>query len=396
MASVVTSAYIAEIAPPRLRGRMASLQQMAVVVGITVSQVVNLLPVTAAGGSAGDELGPFPAWRWMPALGLVPAVLYYVLSLSLPESPRFLAGTGRLDRARRSLRRLGREVERIRRERGAAPRPRLRDLLGSAGLLPIVWVGVVFAALQQFVGINAVFSYSTSLWHSVGFGEARSLSMSLVTSFVNIAGTVVALLLIDRLGRRPLLMAGSLGVAAALLVTAWAFAHARSADGAVSPPGGWGVVALVSVDLFVFCYAASWGAILWVLLGEVFPISIRSAALGAATAVRWIADWLVSVSFPGLREWSLSVPTWSTRGWRCCRSSSCAASSPRPRAGNRARRRAEPGASRGGADAEGEAARPRRLPLSSRGRVVSRVRSARRRRRGPGCPARRHRPGTRS
>jgi SP family sugar:H+ symporter-like MFS transporter len=311
MASVIAPTYIAEVSPPAYRGRLASLQQLAIVLGIALSQLVNYMIAAAAGGSAMDRLGPLLAWQWMLGAAVVPALLYIMLSFTIPESPRYLVRVGREDKARRVLHEVeGGDVDRriteIREALGSEIRPRLRDLKGRYGLLPIVWIGMALSAFQQLVGINVIFYYSASLWQSVGVDESNSLLLSLFTSVVNIIGTFIAIGLVDRIGRKPLLLVGSAGMAVALAAAAFAFSHARVEGEQATLSFGWGAVALVAASAFVLFFALSWGVVTWVLLGEMFPLRIRAAAMAVATATQWIANWLVTVTFPTLRDWNLS------------------------------------------------------------------------------------------
>ena len=309
IASVIAPGYIAEVAPAKYRGRLTSLQQLAIVLGIAISQLVNYGLAQAAGGSASNALGPVQAWQWMLAAAAVPALVYLVLASMIPESPRYLVAAGQVDRAREVLAKIepadpDGKIAEIREALGER-KPKLSDLRGGFGVLPIVWVGMAIAALQQFVGINVIFYYSSSLWHSVGIDEKNSLLLSLFTSIVNIIGTFVAIALVDKIGRKPLLVIGSIGMAVSLAVTGWAFSFAEVVGEEAHLPFQWGAVALVSASAFVLFFAGSWGVVMWVLLGEMFPARIRAAALAVGTATNWIANWLVTVSFPSLRDWNL-------------------------------------------------------------------------------------------
>src|SRR5690606_24401070 len=275
----------------------------------------------------------------MLGIEVLPAATYFVLTLLIPESPRHLVRIGRDARARRVLAEVeggdvdGRVAE-IRRVLGRERRPRLRDLRGRYGLLAIVWVGMALSAFQQLVGINVIFYYSAVLWQSVGIAETDSLLLSLFTSIVNIVGTLIAIGLVDRVGRKPLLLAGSAGMTVALAFTAFAFSHARGEGDDVVLSTAWALTALVSASTFVLFFALSWGVVTWVLLGEMFPLRIRAAAMAVATATQWITNWLVTVTFPSLRDWSLPGPTWCTRRSRCCPSGSCSGSCGKPKAGH--------------------------------------------------------------
>ena len=181
--------------------------------------------------------------------------------------------------------------------------PSWRDLRKpTGGLYGIVWVGLGLAVFQQFVGINVIFNYSDLLWEAVGFGEKSSFTIALVTTGVNVLITLVAIALIDRVGRRPLLLTGSAGMSLMLITMSVVFAGASFSNGQPQLDGASGIVALVAADLFVVAFAVSWGPVLWVLLGEMFPNRIRSAALGLASGVQWLANWTIAVTFPGLRH----------------------------------------------------------------------------------------------
>ncbi|MCV2392948.1 sugar porter family MFS transporter [Actinotalea sp. M2MS4P-6] len=308
MASVIAPMYIAEIAPADIRGRLGSLQQLAIVSGIFASQLVNLGLVNLAGGAAGNDLWGLSAWRWMLVVEAVPAIAYGLLALRLPESPRHLVAEGRDAEARDVLALFsddpGAELTRIEESLAGDAKPRFADLRGPVlGLAAIVWVGIVLSMLQQLTGINVVFYYSTALWEAVGVDTSQALLISVVTAAVNIGGTVLAIAIIDRVGRRVLLLAGSAGMTVALAVTAWAFSTATvDASGAAALDATHGLVAFFSANTFVFFFAFSWGPVVWVLLGEMFPNRLRAAALAVAAAVQWLANFAVTQTFPWLAE----------------------------------------------------------------------------------------------
>jgi MFS transporter, SP family, sugar:H+ symporter len=307
--SVAVPAYIAEISPPRFRGRLGSLQQLGIVCGIFGSLAVNWLPFHLAGGSRGELWMGLAAWRWTFLAEMVPALVYAALVFTIPESPRHLVAKQRVSEARRVLCRLLEErdveptVKRIAETLEQEKPPSWRDLRKpTGGLHGIVWVGLGLAIFQQFVGINVIFYYSSVLWEAVGFGEKSSFTIALVTSGVNVAITLVAIALIDRIGRRPLLLAGSAGMALMLATMTVVFTNAPVVNGRPNLAGPSGLIALIAGDLFVIAYGISWGPILWVALGEIFPNRIRSAALGLASAVQWMANWTIIVTFPALRH----------------------------------------------------------------------------------------------
>jgi MFS family permease len=190
------------------------------------------------------------------------------------------------------------ETDRLSSQKGALRGPRF-------GLKPIVWIGIILSVFQQFVGINVIFYYSTTLWRSVGFDERNSLTISVITSITNIAVTFVAIALVDRVGRRPILLVGSLGMAVSLATMSLAFSQATDVEGAPSLPAPWGPIALVAANVFVVSFGASWGPVVWVLLGEIFPNRIRARALGIAAGAQWLANFTVTVTFPPLADFSL-------------------------------------------------------------------------------------------
>ncbi|MET7859658.1 sugar porter family MFS transporter [Streptomyces sp. NPDC005318] len=311
MASVIGPAYIAEVSPAAYRGRLGSFQQAAIVIGIAISQLVNFGILQMADGDQRGTIGGLEAWQWMLGVMVVPALLYGLLSFAIPESPRFLISVGKKERAREILREveggavdLDARVLEIETAMHREHKSAFKDLLGSRfGFLPIVWVGIGLSVFQQLVGINVAFYYSATLWQSVGIDPTDSFFWSFTTSIVNIIGTVIAMVLVDRIGRKPLALAGSAGMAIALAFEAWAFS-ADLVNGKL--PTAQGVVALVAAHVFVLFFALSWGVVVWVFLGEMFPNRIRAAALGVAASAQWIANWAITASFPSLADWNLS------------------------------------------------------------------------------------------
>jgi sugar porter (SP) family MFS transporter len=313
VASVIAPAYIAETSPPRIRGRLGSLQQLAIVTGIFVSLGIDALLAHLAGGSREELWLGAEAWRWMFIIMAVPAVLYGGLAFTIPESPRYLVATFQIPEARKVLSMLLGEknleltITRIQESLKSEKPPSWSDLRKpTGGLYGIVWVGVALSVFQQFVGINVIFYYSNVLWEAVGFDESQSFIITVITSVTNIATTLIAIALIDKVGRKPLLLIGSAGMAVTLGTMAVVFGTAPVVDGQPHLEGAAGPIALVAANLFVVAFGMSWGPVVWVLLGEMFPNRIRGAALGLAAAAQWIANCAITASFPKLGDFSLS------------------------------------------------------------------------------------------
>jgi MFS transporter, SP family, sugar:H+ symporter len=309
VASVIAPAYIAETSPPRIRGRLGSLQQLAIVSGIFLSLAIDYGLAQLAGGSREELWLGLAAWRWMFIVMAVPAIVYGALAYTIPESPRYLVASYRIPEARRVLAMLLGEknleitITRIQDSLKAEKPPSWRDLRKpTGGLYGIVWVGVGLSVFQQFVGINVIFYYSNVLWEAVGFDESQSFVITVITSITNIVTTLIAIALIDKIGRKPLLLIGSTGMAVTLATMAIVFQTAQVVDGKPELGPVAGPIALVAANLFVVAFGMSWGPVVWVLLGEMFPNRIRAAALGLAAAAQWAANWLITVTFPELRN----------------------------------------------------------------------------------------------
>ncbi|HEY5804621.1 MAG TPA: sugar porter family MFS transporter [Lysobacter sp.] len=316
VASVIAPTYIAEVSPAAVRGRLGSLQQLAIVLGIFMALLSDAWLAGVAGGAASKLWFGLEAWRWMFLVAVVPALVYGALVLGMPESPRHLIARGRPREARDVLRQvlglnseaaLDQKVADIQDSLRSEFRPTLKDLRGPrAGLLPVVWIGIALSVFQQFVGINVIFYYSSTLWRSVGFSEADSFTITVVTSVVNVLVTLVAIALVDRIGRKPLLTIGSAGMAVTLALMAWCFSQATGSGAELRLPEPWGMVALVAANAYVVFFGLSWGPMVWVLLGEMFPNRIRAIALAVAASAQWIANFIITSSFPSLAEIGLS------------------------------------------------------------------------------------------
>jgi SP family sugar:H+ symporter-like MFS transporter len=303
-ASVLAPMYIAEVAPADIRGRLASLQQMAIVSGLFGAFLSNDILVWFAGGASATFWAGAPTWRWMFWMEAVPAAAFLVGTVLIPESPRYLIFRGKHEQAREIFGRIGGDAEKLVREVEESlkgeHRPRFSDLLipGTRRIAPVLWVGIGLAAFQQFVGINIIFYYGEILWKAAGATEQWALRINVLTGLVNILATIPAIMLVDRIGRKPLLLIGSVGMTLTLGAMAIVFNTAG-----VGPDGKpllshmaavWG---LTAANLYIVAFAMSWGPVMWVLLGEMFPNELRGAALAISGATNWMANFAVTVTF---------------------------------------------------------------------------------------------------
>ncbi|MGB8702047.1 MAG: sugar porter family MFS transporter [Thermosynechococcaceae cyanobacterium] len=310
VASVIAPAYIAECSPAQMRGRLGSLQQLAIVSGIFIALLSDYFIAVSAGSAELPFLFGITAWRWMFLTAAFPAVLYGMAALTIPESPRYLVAQGREQEASTVLAKIldgniASKIEEIRQTVFKERKPNLSDLLGKNGrLLSIVWIGIGLSILQQFVGINVIFYYSSVLWRAVGFSEQDSLKLTVITGAVNIITTLIAITVVDKFGRKPLLLIGSIGMTLTLGSLTIIFRNA-ALDTAGNPllVGSAGTLALMAANLYVFCFGFSWGPVVWVLLGEMFNNKIRASALSIAAAAQWIANFIVSTTFPPLLQY---------------------------------------------------------------------------------------------
>jgi SP family sugar:H+ symporter-like MFS transporter len=306
-ASVVSPEYIAEVSPAPMRGRLTSLQQLGIVVGILIAFLVDYVITIAAGGVNEPFWFGLEAWRCMFLTEAVPAIVYILAAVVVPESPRFLVANNRDKEAQDVLHRIdasqgAAQVAAIRMTVASEHKPSMRDLrLPEGKIMPIVWIGIALSALQQLVGINVIFYYGTTLWEAVGFTSQNSLQINLISGTINIVATLVAIALVDRVGRKPLLLVGSIGMTITLATMVLMFLNGTTdAQGNVTLPSPYNIIALLAANLYVFFFGVTWGPVVWVLLGEMFSNRIRGAALAVAVTAQRIANWLVTVTFPSL------------------------------------------------------------------------------------------------
>ncbi|HOW69168.1 MAG TPA: sugar porter family MFS transporter [Phycisphaerae bacterium] len=293
VASMTSPLYIAEISPARARGRLVSVNQFAIISGMLVVYFVN----TLIARSGDEHWNITQGWRWMFASGLAPAVVFGLLVLLIPESPRWLTKRGRSEEALAVLTRVGGT------DRARAELAEIKDAIaheGSAVALllrpevraPLV-IGVVLAVLQQVTGINVVLYYAPEIFKSAGMETSTALNNTVIVGVVNLAFTVVAIWVVDRVGRRPLLLATSIGMGVSLTLLGGAFVLGR-----LKGPG-----VLVFVLSYVASFAVAMGPVVWVVMSEIFPTRIRGVAMSIATVCLWVSCFAVSQFFPLMLAW---------------------------------------------------------------------------------------------
>jgi sugar porter (SP) family MFS transporter len=282
-ASMVVPLYIGEVVPPRVRGAMVSFNQLAITSGILISYLVDY------GLSSSQD------WRLMFGLAAIPAILMFTGTLFQHESPHWLVAQGREDEARAVLRRI-RAEDSIDAEIAAvrelsARRSGFRELLAPA-VRHVMVLGVVMAVLQQVTGINTIIYYAPTLLSAAGLGNSAALLANVVNGAVNVALTIVAIRLLDRVGRRPLLLGGTTGMAAGMIVVAVTFAIAGS-----QLHGGTAYIAIAGLLLYTGSFAIGLGPVFWLLISEIYPVKIRGQAMSVATMANWAANFVVTISF---------------------------------------------------------------------------------------------------
>lgn len=306
-ASVMTPAYISEISPPRMRGRLATIQQVAIIAGLFVAFISNYLLADAAGTSTQKFWMEFEAWRWMFWIELIPATLFLILLFFIPESPRFLVFSKKYEQADIVLTTLfGAQasstiITEIKASLEHENAPKLSDLLDkkTRKLRKIVWIGIGLATFQQLVGINVIFYYGAVLWQAVGFSEAEALLTNIISAGISILACVITISLIDKWGRKPFLMLGSVGMTFSLVILVIVFTNAI-----VDPKSdnldldGSGALALISANAYIFFFNLSWGPVMWVMLGEMFPNQIRGSGLAIAGLAQWGSNFAITMTFP--------------------------------------------------------------------------------------------------
>jgi sugar porter (SP) family MFS transporter len=283
-ASMAVPLYISEVAPPRVRGALVSFNQLALTSGILIAFLVDY------------SLSSSADWRLMFGLAAIPAVLLFVGMLTQAESPVWLVTHGRLADARRVLTRVrsaDHDVEGEIEEISSLSNDKVsyRELL-EPGVRKLVVIGVLLAVFQQITGINTVIYYAPTLLHQAGFANSASLLANVGNGIVNVAMTVLAIRLIDKVGRRVLLLSGTIGMAIALLVLASTFALGGNTLGHTAS-----IVAVASLVVYTGSFAIGLGPVFWLLISEIYPARIRGKSMSIATMANWGANFVVAVSF---------------------------------------------------------------------------------------------------
>lgn len=289
VSSTLVPLYIAEIAPSKHRGRLVSLNQFAVVIGISAIYFVNRAIV-----NAGNQVWDINySWRWMFGCGVIPGLIFVILLIFVPESPRWLLKQG-LDQASFSLLEKINGTTQAKKELEDVKKSIKNETSGSVRLLfqpgfrTALLIGVVLAILQQVTGINAIMYYAPEIFKQVGAGTNASFTETIIVGLVNFFFTIVSLWLIDKVGRKTLLIIGSAVMTISLAVVGFQF-HAAQPNG---------TLILFFILLFVAAFAVSFGPIVWLIIAEIFPTTIRGRATAIASVALWLADYLVSQFFP--------------------------------------------------------------------------------------------------
>lgn len=291
ISSVVVPLYLAEVSPSGKRGALSSLNQLMITVGILIAYIVDY------------SLASHQAWRWMVGLAILPSVVLMVGMFFMPETPRWLVKRGRTDEARQALMRVrgtnqvDTELEDVRSVEDAEEQTEDRSLLRQRWVRPALVVAIGLAVLQQLIGINTIIYYAPTTLTKVGFGNSAAILANVGIGTVNVAITVIAIRVIDRVGRKPLLLGGLVGMVASLGALA-VLSFAVHGSGGV----GIGIVTLLCLITFILSFGISWGPVVWVMLPEVLPLGVRGTAMGVANLLHWLANILVALTFPVLLD----------------------------------------------------------------------------------------------
>jgi SP family sugar:H+ symporter-like MFS transporter len=308
-ASVLSPAYVAEVTPAASRGKFSTLQQIMINVGLLGAFISNAVLAHVAGGSTHPFWAGLPAWRWMFWMQTIPSAIFFFSLLTIPESPRYLVARGRKDEAHGVLDKImddgeaRQKIAEIEASLNRDHKPSLADLKNpeTGRIRRVVWAGIGIAAFQQLVGINVIFYYGEVLWQSIGYTEAASLGFNILTGVLAVISCIIASNLVDRVGRKPLLLIGSAGMAVTLIIVAIALSTGTvDAHNKLTLAYAPGMIAVVSVYLYSIFFNLSWGPVVWVMLGEMFPNQVRGSGLAVSGLSQWVANFAISWSFPAL------------------------------------------------------------------------------------------------
>jgi len=302
LASAISPMYIAEISPAEMRGRLVSVNQLTIVIGILAAQVVNYLIAQKVPAGATDELimnswNGQTGWRWMFWAGTVPALLFFIFSFFIPESPRFLIKSGSLKAASSILNRIGGQQYARQEQKDIAETLHDTDskidwkTLTSAKIRPVLVLGIVLAVFQQWCGINVIFNYAEEIFTSAGYSVGDMLFNIVITGTVNLIFCILAMRMVDSWGRRKLMLLGSIGLALVYFMLGTSYFFELK-----------GLAILILVMVAIATYAMTLAPITWVVLSEIFPNSIRGTAMAIATSALWIACFVLTYTFPILNK----------------------------------------------------------------------------------------------
>ena len=307
-AVAICPAYICEIAPVSIRGMLASSQQIAIVLGLFVSFLSNYIISHYSGGASNEFVFGFPAWRFMFFAESVPAFIFLFGLFFIPESPRFLIAKRRYASAKKVILRItnfqiDEEIEKIKSSL-KGKKPSIKDIFkeNSFKLHGIVLIGMFLASAQSLSGVNIIVNYGEVLWTLIGFDTRDALLQNIVISVVNMCGVFVALLLIDRVGRKILLLTGSVLMALIMAGLGFIFSQGSFVDNNLVLPDGFAICAFILSMIFVAVFSGTWGTALWALLGEMFPNSMRASAIGICSSLLWLSNFFVLFTFPIMNE----------------------------------------------------------------------------------------------
>ena len=302
LASAISPMYIAEISPAEMRGRLVSINQLTIVIGILAAQVVNYLIADKVLAGATDQMimqswNGQTGWRWMFWASTFPAILFFILSFFIPESPRFMAKSGKWKAANATLERIGgtgyaiqeqKEIEETLQRTGSKIDWKV---LFSKKVQPVLILGVVLAVFQQWCGINVIFNYAEEVFTSAGYSVGDMLFNIVITGTVNLVFTFIAMRMVDSWGRRKLMLLGAIGLAVIYFLLGGSYFFGLK-----------GLVILLLVMAAIATYSMTLAPVTWVILSEIFPNSIRGTAMAIATTSLWIACFVLTYTFPILNK----------------------------------------------------------------------------------------------